>query len=57
MSHNDPATLMSDAMRFLFEGPDAIQTGVDAGAIDPQPQAVIRAKVTDRSATGSRACA
>ncbi|MBN1482472.1 hypothetical protein EH223_10545 [candidate division KSB1 bacterium] len=42
------ATNMIDATKFLYEGPNAIQTGVDSGTIEPKRVAVLRGKVKDK---------
>ena len=42
------ATALPTATAFLYEGPDAVQTGVVDGAIDKERVAVIRGRVLDR---------
>ncbi len=42
------ATLLAQSVRFLFEGPDAVQTGVTPGALVAKRTAVIRGRVRDR---------
>ena len=42
------ATMLADATRFLYTGPDPIQTGVAPGTIEPQRAAVIRGTVSTR---------
>lgn len=40
------ATTVYDASRFLYTGPDAIQTGVAPGTIRPRQAAVLRGRIT-----------
>ncbi|MCB8923817.1 MAG: hypothetical protein H6662_19740, partial [Ardenticatenaceae bacterium] len=42
-------TNFADAITFLYEGPGAVQTGVQAGIFDPDRVAVVRGRVIDRS--------
>lgn len=42
-------SLLSDSTDFLFTGPNAIQTGVKAGTIDPLRQSVLFGQVLDNS--------
>ncbi|MDQ3280948.1 MAG: IPT/TIG domain-containing protein [Acidobacteriota bacterium] len=42
-------TPISDAIKFLYSGPDAVQTGMAANALDPMQTSVVRGKVTTRS--------
>ncbi len=42
------ATNLSDATKFLYSGPDAIQTGVAEGTIKPERVGLIRGRVIDR---------
>jgi len=42
------ATSVYDSTRFLFTGPNPVQRGVAAGAIEPEQVAVVRGRVTDR---------
>src|SRR4029079_9138166 len=42
------ATTFGDATAFLFTGPNPIQTGVAAGAIDRVRASVLRGRVTNR---------
>ncbi|HEV8433747.1 MAG TPA: IPT/TIG domain-containing protein, partial [Thermoanaerobaculia bacterium] len=47
----DPTIIspLADTIRFLYTGPNAIQTGVAANTIDDNRSAVISGRVTDRS--------
>ena len=43
------ATSLGTAVGFLYDGPNAIQTGVDPAVIDPRRVAVVRGRVLDGS--------
>jgi RHS repeat-associated protein len=45
---NSTAIDMADSTRFLYEGENALQTGVEPGAMDEKHVAVIKGKVSDR---------
>jgi YD repeat-containing protein len=48
------ATTVFDATAFLYTGPDAIQTGVAPGVIEPQRSAVLRGRVLQRDGSPLR---
>jgi hypothetical protein len=42
----DVTTTLDQAAKFLYEGPNPVQVGVDPSALDPRRAAVIRGKIT-----------
>jgi RHS repeat-associated protein len=42
----DVTTTLDQAAKFLYEGPNPVQVGVDSSALDPRRVAVIRGKIT-----------